>query len=137
MIEKSSNNTKLILINNELDIIIARMWVREVARDMGFDTIDQARISLAASELARVLAGNSDSRSKCEIIVSGIDTDGRLGIKVESMHHHNTKKATIDSSNKEQINAEDISKAIALVDEGFVNAENGHGTRVTLLKWLL
>ena len=50
--------TERIPIKSDLDIVAARLKVREVARDMGFGTIDQARISLAASELARTLAQN-------------------------------------------------------------------------------
>ena len=41
-----------IYVNNDLDIVMARMQARNVAKEMGFGTVDQARISLAASELA-------------------------------------------------------------------------------------
>ena len=44
-----------IYINNDLDIVVARMQTRRVAKEMDFSTVDQARISLAASELARLL----------------------------------------------------------------------------------
>jgi hypothetical protein len=39
-------------IRQELDIISVRMRVRNLARAVGFDTVDQARISLATSSLA-------------------------------------------------------------------------------------
>ena len=45
-----------IYVNNDLDIVMTRMQVRDMAKKMGFGTADQARISLAASELARVLS---------------------------------------------------------------------------------
>jgi len=36
-----------VYINNDLDIVTARMQAREMARQVGFGTADQARISLA------------------------------------------------------------------------------------------
>ena len=53
-----------ITIHNDLDIVVARLKAREVARELGFGTIDQARISLAAGELARTLA--SSMREFCK-----------------------------------------------------------------------
>lgn len=40
-------------INNDFDIVAARAEGRRLAREMGFDTIDQARIATVISELAR------------------------------------------------------------------------------------
>ena len=44
-----------IAIQNELDIIEARMHVRKLAREAGLDLFDQARISLATSTMAIIL----------------------------------------------------------------------------------
>ena len=43
------NVQRKIYINNDLDVVTARMQAREMARQLGFRTADQARISLAAS----------------------------------------------------------------------------------------
>ncbi len=43
-------------IRNDLDIVTARVEAREVAKELGFGTIDQARIATATSELARNIA---------------------------------------------------------------------------------
>ena len=118
--------TERIPINSDLDIVAARLKVREVARDMGFGTIDQARISLAASELARTLAQNLGGSG--EIVVSGIDSEGHRGIQVESISPNKTLAAL------KKPNA--FSSAFALVDEGYVDTEDTHNIRVTLMKWL-
>lgn len=55
-------------VNNDLDIVTARLQAREMAKEMGFGTADQARISLATSELARVLSWNTDRCS--EIVIT-------------------------------------------------------------------
>jgi len=43
------NDIQSLAIENQLDIIEARMRVRLLARDSGLDLFDQARISLATS----------------------------------------------------------------------------------------
>ncbi len=40
-------------ITNEWDIVAARQLGRNVAKELGFGTVDQARITTAISELAR------------------------------------------------------------------------------------
>jgi hypothetical protein len=71
---------KRIYINNDIDIITARIQVREAAKQMGFGTTDQARISLAVSELARMLSWKHSHRS--EIILSNAHKNGHQGIQV-------------------------------------------------------
>ena len=46
------NDIQTIEIHNRFDIIEARMQVRTLARKLGLDLFDQARISLAASTVA-------------------------------------------------------------------------------------
>jgi serine/threonine-protein kinase RsbT len=120
------STTRRILIHNDLDIIVARLKSREVAREMGFSTIDQARISLATGELARLLAGSVDGQG--EIVVSGIQLDNHSGVQVVSINHEADGK----NPGHAGVNGE-MTNVKALVDECHV--EN-HGTRVTLMKWL-
>ena len=46
-------DARSIPIKNDLDIVAARVEGRNLAKDMGFGIIDQARIATAISELAR------------------------------------------------------------------------------------
>jgi serine/threonine-protein kinase RsbT len=48
----SDHQSRTIPIEGQLDIISARVEGREMARALGFDAIDQARIATAISELA-------------------------------------------------------------------------------------
>lgn len=125
MLADTTSIQKRILINTDLDIIVARLRVREIARDMGFGTIDQARISLAASELARVLT--QTATQKGEILVSGVQTNGHLGIQVVSIAQQTMTNPA------DQI---PITNVMALVDDGHIDTTNGQTTRVTLMKWL-
>lgn len=118
-----------ITIKNDLDIISARLRVREVAREMGFNTIDQARISLATSELARTLAQNA--KFLLEIIVSSIQDKDLSGIQVTSTLRNRSTHAMSTQDN------DSISKVMALVDEGNIDKDAEHNIRVTLKKWLV
>lgn len=47
------SNQSLVEIQTEWDIVAARQLGRNVAKELGFGTVDQARITTAISELAR------------------------------------------------------------------------------------
>jgi serine/threonine-protein kinase RsbT len=66
-------------IRNEWDIVAARQMGRNVAKDLGFGTVDQARITTAISELARniyLYAGTG------QICIEEMDEYGKRGLKV-------------------------------------------------------
>jgi serine/threonine-protein kinase RsbT len=131
------STARKIIINNDLDIVVARLRAREVAKEIGFGTIDQARISLAAGELARVLTKNSTAPG--EIVISGIHTDGHLGIQVMSVSPkvaENKAQMAATSTNATDATNNEISGAMALVDESLVEDQGEQGTRITLMKWL-
>jgi serine/threonine-protein kinase RsbT len=131
------STARTIIINNDLDVVVARLRAREVAKEIGFGTIDQARISLAAGELARVLTRNMSAPG--EIVISGIHTDGHLGIQVMSVSPKTTGERLHSAAEGENtlLTAESqLSSAMALVDEGVVEDKGEQGTRITLMKWL-
>ncbi|HSJ58875.1 MAG TPA: ATP-binding protein, partial [Anaerolineae bacterium] len=64
-----------IAIQNELDIIEARMHVRKLAREAGLDLFDQARISLATSTMAIILGLEKSGNGS--IHLSQLDDGGR------------------------------------------------------------
>ncbi len=133
MSETSKSTIKRVIINNDLDIIVARLRAREIARDLGFGTIDQARISLAAGELARTLAENVGQQG--EIVISGVQAKGHMGIQVISI---NPKIAAASPEAGAEGGTENsaLSSVLGLVDEGFVEDKGEQGTRITLMKWL-
>jgi len=136
MSEMAISMTERVIVNNDMDVIVARLRAREVARGIGFSTVDQARISLAAGELARVLAQNMDGPG--EIIISGINTPGHVGVQVISTESTNagSDTETFDNAAEDNGRMDGLAKAIDLVDEGLVEDQGKNGTRVTLMKWL-
>ncbi|CAM4202837.1 anti-sigma regulatory factor [Listeria booriae] len=66
-------------IINEWDIVAARQLGRKVSKEIGFGTVDQARITTAISELARnifLYAGTG------EICIEKMTETGRDGLKI-------------------------------------------------------
>lgn len=132
------HQTRTIPIEGHLDIISARVGGREMARDIGFDALDQARIATAISELAHnvvLYAGSGEIRlrqitaDKCarglEIVCQdhgpgipdltlalqdGYSTSGRLGTGLPGVRR--------------------------LMDEFEIESQPNAGTTVTIRKWL-
>ena len=68
-------------IVNEWDIVAARQLGRNVAKEIGFGTVDQARITTAISELARNIYLYAGHR---KITIDKIDEKGRIGILIHA-----------------------------------------------------
>jgi serine/threonine-protein kinase RsbT len=130
------NVQRKIYINNDLDVVTARMQAREMAKQLGFRTADQARISLAASELARVLSWNADSAG--EIVMSDTSQNGHQGMQVAcqvELRYLNT------NDHRKQLDelsapARSLAGACELVDESIVEERSNAQALVTLIKWL-
>lgn len=124
-------------INNDLDVVTARMQARQLAKQMGFNTADQARISLAASELARVLSWNTSEVGEM-IMSNAAGQNGYLGFQVVCLVNlkfiapNPTQPDTEDFS----IPRRSLAGACQLVDESIVEEQGSNKARITLIKWL-
>ena len=123
-----------IYINNDLDIVVVRMQAREMAKQMGFGTADQARVSLAASELARVLSWKTDEPG--EIVMSDASQNGQHCLQVACLV--NLEQVSGDEANSQEtaVSSRSLAGACQLVDESIVEEQNDKQARVTLIKWL-
>jgi serine/threonine-protein kinase RsbT len=121
-----------IYVNNDLDIVVARMQARELAKQIGFGTADQARISLAASELARVLAWNTGQPG--ELIMSDANQNGQHGLQVACMV--NLEQISVGNEADKTTSGRSLAGACQLVDESIVEEQGNNLAQVTLIKWL-
>jgi serine/threonine-protein kinase RsbT len=124
------NTSTRIYINNDLDIVTARMQARQVAKDMGFTTTDQARISLAASELARLLSWSTSEAS--EIVISNAARNGHYGLQVNCL----VQLEYISGKDEGAIPTRSFVGACQLVDESNVEVHDETRAMITLIKWL-
>ena len=73
------HSERRIQIADDLDIVAARVEGRNLAREMGFGIIDQARIATAISELARNVVLYAQ---RGEILLSRIGSDSKAGLQI-------------------------------------------------------
>lgn len=125
-----------ICVNSDLDVVTTRMKAREIAKEMGFQTADQARISLATSELARMLSWNTDTPG--EIFISETIANGHRGFqvccKVQAKYlavSENAQDSTLASMPHQSLTG-----ARRLVDESVVEPHGDELVLVKLVKWL-
>ncbi len=125
-----------IYVNNDLDVVTTRMQTREMAKALGFRTTDQARISLAASELARVLSYNTDIPG--EIFIAATTNNGHQGLEVSCLVQ--TKYLSINErcqdSTLNSLPHRSLTGACQLVDESTVEKQNDQHVLVRLIKWM-
>jgi serine/threonine-protein kinase RsbT len=124
-------------ISSDLDIVTARVEGRNLARDMGFDIIDQARIATAISELARNVVLYAYSG---EVILNRVEPNGRVGLEVVCTDHgpgiENPQSILSGThSGDDELNM-GLAGTRRLMDEFAIESEPGVGTIVTARKWL-
>ncbi|MBN1993193.1 MAG: hypothetical protein JW953_10855 [Anaerolineae bacterium] len=125
-----------ISVSSDLDVVMARMEARKIAKEMGFNTADQARISLAASELARALSWNNDAPG--EIVFSNATQNEQRGFQVSCLvkREHIPHRGHKHLAQNMSIPKRCLIGACQLVDESNIKELNDHQAQVTLIKWL-
>lgn len=120
----TDSDSAIIPIQDSFDIIEARVQVRSLARSLGFDLFDQARISLAASTLATILGLGRDTVG--QITVESYLGNSRLGIRVTCLRARPLRP---------EIPSGVLDDARRMVDEMIVESLSGGETKITLIKW--
>jgi hypothetical protein len=120
------NKYEKIAINNDIDIITARMMVREAARRYGLSLTDQSCISLATSSLANAMGMGQDVANSGEILVECVQKGTKRGLRVSCLKHQSV-------SDEETIKKFGDSRW--LVDELEMTRVNSGGVSVALTKW--
>lgn len=124
-------------IINEWDIVAARQLGRDYAKDLGFSTVDQARITTAISELARniyLYAG------KGQISIYKLNSRGKQGLLIEAIDEGpgiaDIRKVMEDGFSTSGGLGAGLPGVKRLMDEFAIDSEVGKGTRIEAKKWL-
>jgi serine/threonine-protein kinase RsbT len=133
-----SAEEQCIPVKTDLDIVSARVEGRNLARELGFGTIDQARIATAISELTRnVVLYAPEGRVTVRAIVSG---DGGQGIEVVCEDNGpgiaNVELVMQDGYSTSSGLGMGLPGTKRLMDEFDIETKLGVGTKVTVRKWL-
>ena len=125
-------------INTEWDIVTARQISRETSKTIGFDTVDQARIVTAISEIAKnIFLYAEEGRIRIEKIVNAKNADEK-GISITAIDNGPgiiDIKSVLDESNSKGLGA-GLPGVKRLMDSLEIQSEVGKGTKVRIEKWL-
>jgi len=134
----NSNQVRVIPIRSDLDVVAARVEGRNMAREMGFGTIDQARIATAISELARnIVLYAKSGQATIRVIVTN---DGHKGLEVvcedQGPGIPDLALAQQDGYSTSGGLGMGLPGTRRLMDEFYIETELNVGTKVTIRKWL-
>lgn len=126
-----------IIIYHECDIINARRTGRDFVRRIGFNEIDQARITTAISELARNIYLYAN---KGKIYFTKVNKQSRLGVCVCAVDQGpgiaDIRRVMEDGYSTSGGLGLGLPAVKRLMDEFNLSAELGQGTKVKVFKWL-
>ena len=123
-------------IRSDLDIVMARVEGRELAKELGFGVIDQARIATAISELTRNIVQYAGEG--CATMHS-IEGRGRVGIEIICQDKGpgipDIQLAMQDGFSTSTSLGMGMPGAKRLMDEFEIESEVGMGTTVIIRRW--
>jgi serine/threonine-protein kinase RsbT len=124
-------------VRNEWDIVSARQLGRNMAKELGFGSVDQARITTAISELARniyLYAGRG------KICIEPIDQLGRKGLRIVALDNgpgiREIRKVMEDGYTTSGGLGAGLPGVKRLMDEFSIESTVDVGTEISATKWL-
>lgn len=124
-------------IITEWDIVAARQIGRNVAKEIGFGTVDQARITTAISELARNIYLYAHAG---EIVIEPIEGGDKRGVAITATDKgpgiDNVRKVMEDGYSTSGGLGAGLPGVRRLMDHIEIQSLMGQGTIVKVEKWL-
>ncbi len=124
-------------VSSAVDIVTARQKGRDLAMDLGFTGTDLTLVSTAISEVARNIV---DHAKRGEIIFTTMNNGGRQGITIvardEGPGIPDLARAMEYGYSTRKGLGVGLPGARWLMDEFEIDSIVGHGTTVTMKKWL-
>jgi serine/threonine-protein kinase RsbT len=126
-----------VTIQKEWDIVGARQLGRDIAKKIGFGTVDQARIATAISELARNIYLYSDQGKVCFETINTIDHKGISIIAIDTGPGiEDVSRAMEDGYSTSGGLGAGLPGVKRLMDEFDMKSDNGIGTNIKATKYL-
>ncbi|WLD93667.1 anti-sigma regulatory factor [Alkalihalobacillus sp. AL-G] len=124
-------------VRNEWDIVSARQLGRDLAKELGFSSVDQARITTAISELARniyLYAGNG------KVCIKPVEEGTRKGLHIVASDTgpgiQDIRKVMQDGYTTSGGLGAGLPGVKRLMDEFTINSTVETGTEILITKWL-
>lgn len=124
-------------ILKEWDIVGARQLGRNIAKDMGFGTVDQARIATAVSELARNIYLYANKGKICLEVINHLNKKGICLVAVDNgPGMDDLSQAMQDGYSTSNGLGAGLPGVKRLMDDFDINSNIGTGTEIRTIKWL-
>jgi serine/threonine-protein kinase RsbT len=128
---------RVVPICGDMDIVVARVEGRDLARELGFGLVDQARIATAISELARNVVQYAGAG---EALIRALDNGRQVGIEIV-FRDSGPGIADVDRAMRDGFSSSGhlgmgLPGARRLMHEFAIESEVGVGTVVTIRRWL-
>lgn len=124
-------------IHSEWGIVAARQAGRSMAREIGFGSVDQARITTAISELARNIYLYAE---KGKIHIRPAQGSNKRGILIEASDRGpgipDLRRVMEDGFTTSGGLGAGLPGVRRLMDEFDIDSKVGEGTTITAIKWL-
>ncbi|UII56219.1 anti-sigma regulatory factor [Cytobacillus spongiae] len=124
-------------IVSEWDIVAARQLGRNVAKELGFGTVDQARITTAISELARNIYLYAGQGKVC---IEKIYEGGKSGLQIVAVDEgpgiSDIRQVMEDGYSTSGGLGAGLPGVKRLMDEFYIDSICGKGTDIRATKWL-
>lgn len=124
-------------IVNEWDIVAARQLGRNVAKELGFGTVDQARITTAISELARNIYLYAGTGKVC---IEKVQDNGRQGLNIIAQDDGpgilDIRRVMEDGYTTSGGLGAGLPGVKRLMDTFDIDSTPGMGTEIKATKWL-
>ena len=124
-------------VASEADVYVAAHQARALARQMGFNKVDQTRIETVTSELARnIILYASEGVIQVQLVTQG----RRRGLSIQALDYGpgiaDIEQAMKDGYTTSGGLGSGLGGTKRMMDEFHLESAPGQGTRVTAIKWL-
>ncbi|WP_042220372.1 anti-sigma regulatory factor [Oceanobacillus manasiensis] len=131
------NPQSCVNIQKEWDIVGARQLGRDIAKKIGFGTVDQARIATAISELARNIYLYAENGQICFEVIDNINHKGISMVAIDNGPGiTDVSKVMEDGYSTSGGLGAGLPGVKRLMDEFDLQSEVGKGTRIKAVKWV-
>ncbi|QOY37786.1 anti-sigma regulatory factor [Anaerobacillus isosaccharinicus] len=124
-------------VKSEWSIVAARQAGRTLAKEIGFGSVDQARITTAISELARNIYLYA---KRGQICIEKVVLLNKVGIKVTALDHgpgiKDIRKVMEDGFTTSGGLGAGLPGVKRLMDEFSIDSTVGEGTTINAIKWI-
>lgn len=129
-------------VKNEWGIVAARQAGRTLSKEIGFGSVDQARITTAISELARNIYLYAKYGEICiQEIEQSSQTSKKRGIRIVARDNGpgipDVRQVMTDGFTTSGGMGAGLPGVRRLMDEFTIDSAVGEGTTVTAIKWLV